>query len=79
MRGRGLSLLLSSHLVHAVFLNTIFPTKPFRCIFLGGVLLNLCHIVVPQSCLESRNRNQKCAIKYEELISIFISVKKKKL
>lgn len=46
---------LSSHLVDAIFLNTVFPAEPLCSVFLGGVLLDLCHIVVPQSRLCSRD------------------------
>lgn len=45
----------SPHLVDAVFLNTKFPTEPLCRIFLGRVLLDLCHIVVPQRHLDSRD------------------------
>lgn len=47
-----------SHLIHAVSLNTKFPSEPFRCIFLGRVLLDLCHVAVPQSHLDSKKTHK---------------------
>lgn len=48
-----------SHLIHTIFLNTKFPSEPFTCIFLGRVLLDLCHIAVPQSHLDSKKHKSQ--------------------
>lgn len=46
----------SCHLVNAILLDAVFPAEPSSCIFLGAVLLHLCHIVVSHSNLDSHRR-----------------------
>lgn len=68
---------LSSHLIHAVLLNTIFPSEPFRCIFLGRVLLHLCYIVATQSHLDSRDTSvQTKRTQFKEMVGTESRVKR---